>query len=494
MSSSSLDRRFAFAAHSGPLESVAKPVAERDWHVRYARGLIAVDAITITTAIATAYFLRFGNDLSETVVGTSSTYSSALILVGLIWWGFLGIRDSRDRSIVGHGLEEYRRVLSATLYAFGAIAIGAFIFQIELSRAFFLGLVPLGAILLTAGRWLARQELHRRRSRGGAMTRTIVVGGEHDVAEAVQDLTRNKQAGYRPVAVAVNAKSDQPADGGDLPMVRIDHVDRLAAEGKVGAVVVAGGLPRSTVRRLAWRLENSPVELMFVPWLTDVAGPRLTIRQVQDLSLTQVELPKYSGWNHVLKRAFDIAFAATAIVALSPILALIALLVKREDGGPVLFRQERIGHGGQPFQILKFRTMHVDAEARLASLISRSGADGPLFKMENDPRITKIGRILRKYSLDELPQFFNALGGSMSVVGPRPHLAHELEQYPHEGLRRLLIKPGVTGLWQVSGRSDLSFEQSVRLDLRYVENWSLIGDVTIILKTVRTVVRPTGAY
>lgn len=233
---------------------------------------------------------------------------------------------------------------------------------------------------------------------------------------------------------------------------------------------------------------------MFVPWLTDVAGPRLSIRQVQDLSLTQVELPKYAGWNHMLKRAFDIAFAATAIIALSPILAVIAFLVKREDGGPVLFRQERIGHGGQPFQILKFRTMHVDAEARLASLISRSGADGPLFKMENDPRITKIGRILRKYSLDELPQFFNALGGSMSVVGPRPHLAHELEQYPHEGLRRLLIKPGVTGLWQVSGRSDLSFEQSVRLDLRYVENWSLIGDVTIILKTVRTVVSPQGAY
>lgn len=314
MSSGSLSERFSAAAHAGTVARGSRVVADVEWHVRYARWLRWVDAIMIAAATGAAYFMRFGSQLSETVVGTSETYGPVLIIIGSLWWAFLGLRESRGRCIIGHGLEEYRRVITATLYAFGAIAICAFIFQVDLSRAIFLSLLPLGMILLTAGRWLIRQELHRRRSRGSAMTRTVVVGGGQEVADAVQDLNRNRQAGYKPVAVAYGT----PTAAADpaLPSVRLDDLDHFVSSGRAGAVVVAGGLPRSSIRRLAWKLENSPVELMFVPWLTDVAGPRLTIRQVQDLSLTQVALPKYSGWNHVLKRAFDISFALVAMIIL----------------------------------------------------------------------------------------------------------------------------------------------------------------------------------
>lgn len=464
------------------------------WYKRYLALLWAVDAASITAAIVLAYTTRFGNDLSAEVAGTPATYGSATILIGITWWTFLGLRGSRERGIAGHGLEEYRRVISSTLFAFGGIAVASFIFQVQLSRAMFLIMLPGGIILLMAGRWLLRQQLRRRRSNGRAMMSTVVVGGPQEVWDAVRDLERNRQAGYRPVAVALSSATPIPIELAQFDRTEVDTVDILVRQQGIAAVVVAGGLNRTTVRKLAWQLEGLPTELMFVPWLTDVAGPRLRVRQVQELTLTHVDLPRHSGWNHVLKRGFDIVFSSFALVILAPLLAVVALLVKLEDGGPVLFRQERVGLGGVPFKIHKFRTMHVDAERRLEALRDQSEANGPLFKMTKDPRITTVGRILRKYSLDELPQFWNVLLGTMSVVGPRPHLANELADYPNDGLRRLLIKPGITGLWQVSGRSDLSFEDSIRLDLRYVENWSLTGDITIILKTVRTVIDPKGAY
>lgn len=466
------------------------------WYRRYRALLWVTDAIMIALGLLIAFMTRFGDDFSATITGSSTAYSVGIVLMALTWWTVLDLRGSRERQIAGHGIEEYRRVISGTLYSFGGFAIAAFIFNVQPSRAVFLVLLPLGTLLLLLGRWLVRQELHHRRATGRALMPTLVVGGGQEVSDAIEDLERNLQTGYRPVAVALSdqAETGTPKDLNRFLHTRLESIDHFVHEHRVAAVVVAGGIHRRAVRSLAWKLENSPVELMFVPWLTDVAGPRLSIRQVQDLSLTHVELPTHSGWNHVLKRGFDIIFALMALSALAPVLGILAIMIKLEDGGPVLFKQERIGMGGEPFRIFKFRSMHIDAERRLAALLSHNDSGGPLFKMKGDPRITKIGRFLRKYSLDELPQFCNVLGGSMSVVGPRPHLAHELAEYPEEGLRRLLIKPGVTGLWQVSGRSDLSFEDSVRLDLRYVENWSLTGDITIVLKTVRTILRPDGAY
>lgn len=474
------------------------PARGRSWFERYELLLQLSDLAAIAVAMIAVLLLRFGEDLQVKVGGLPISYPLASFLVGIAWWYGLDARRSRDRAVVGHGLEEFRRVMSASLYMFGAVAIASYLLQAELSRAYFIVLLPLGTLLLLVGRWVCRQYLHRRRAVGGAYTSTVVVGSAREIVDVVRDLRRNRNAGYRPVGIAVpivdtdSELLDHPELEG-LPRLEIATLDRDIAAYRIGAVVVVPGMPRAKIRRLAWRLENSPVELLFVPSLTDVAGPRLAVNQVQDLSLLRVDLPRFSGWNHALKRAFDIAFSLVALFLIAPIILVVAVLIKREDGGPVFFRQERIGMGGKPFIIHKFRTMATDAEERIDALIAASGGKALLFKMEDDPRITKIGKVLRKYSIDELPQFWTVLRGDMSVVGPRPQVAREVAEYTGDLHRRLLIKPGITGLWQVSGRSDLSIEDSIRLDLRYVENWSLTGDAAIMMKTVRTVLKPEGA-
>jgi exopolysaccharide biosynthesis polyprenyl glycosylphosphotransferase len=196
----------------------------------------------------------------------------------------------------------------------------------------------------------------------------------------------------------------------------------------------------------------------------------------------------------VAKRLFDVLVAGTMVIVASPVMALVAIMVKLDSPGPVFFKQERVGIEGARFGMLKFRSMVVDAEDQLAEVSQHNEGAGVLFKMKKDPRVTRVGVVLRKFSLDELPQLFNILGGSMSLVGPRPPLPSEVEAYEHDVRRRLLVKPGLTGLWQVSGRSNLSWQDSVRLDLYYVENWSLAGDLIILLRTVRAVFRSTGAY
>ena len=262
------------------------------------------------------------------------------------------------------------------------------------------------------------------------------------------------------------------------------------------AVIVAGDLPggSATIRRLGWELENSNTELILVSRLTDVAGPRIHLRPINGLPMVHVDLPQYSGFNHAVKRSFDVALAAVALLLLGPLFAVIAIGVRLSGDGPVLFRQERVGAHGTRFTMLKFRSMVTDAEARLLDLQDRNEGSGVLFKLKDDPRVTPFGRALRRYSLDELPQLWNVLAGSMSLVGPRPPLPNEVERYEEDVNRRLLTKPGITGLWQVSGRSNLSWEESVKIDLYYVENWSITGDLVILLKTVSAVVGSRGAY
>ena len=192
---------------------------------------------------------------------------------------------------------------------------------------------------------------------------------------------------------------------------------------------------------------------------------------------------------------FDFGFALAALIGVSPLLFIAAIAIKLTSRGPVFYRSERIGLDGKPFTMIKFRTMVVDAEARLADYLSSNEIDGGvMFKMREDPRVTPVGKVLRRYSIDELPQFINVLKQDMSVVGPRPPLRREVESYNGDIKRKLLVKPGVTGLWQISGRSNLSWEKSVRLDLSYVDNWSMITDVGIIFKTVSAVARAEGAY
>ena len=248
------------------------------------------------------------------------------------------------------------------------------------------------------------------------------------------------------------------------------------------------------LRQLAWELEKTGTDLCVAPALLDVAGPRTTIRPIAGLPLLHMDHPEFTGGRRVIKAAFDKSLALAALVLAAPLLGALALVIHCDDGGPVLFRQTRVGKDGRTFTVYKFRTMVPDAEQRRAELASQNEQHGLLFKIRNDPRVTRSGSWLRRWSLDELPQLVNVLAGDMSLVGPRPALPEEAAMYGDHVRRRLAVKPGLTGLWQVNGRSDLSWDESVRLDLRYVENWSFVLDLQILWKTCAAVARGSGAY
>jgi exopolysaccharide biosynthesis polyprenyl glycosylphosphotransferase len=281
-----------------------------------------------------------------------------------------------------------------------------------------------------------------------------------------------------------------PVLGGVADMRRL--CDQVGAD---TVLVARGGYETSQeLRRIAWALEGSSIDLVVVPSLTDIAGPRIHMRPVAGLPLLHVEQPQAGAAGGLPKRLFDVVFASLALLVFSPLLMVVAAIVKLQDGGPVFFRQSRVGRDGTPFGMIKFRSMVVDAESRLEQLRALNEFDDVLFKMQNDPRITSVGRFLRRYSVDELPQLFNVIRGEMSLVGPRPPLPAEVDRYADDVHRRLLVRPGLTGLWQVSGRSGLSWDESVRLDLYYVDNWSMLSDLVIMAKTVRAVLGSAGAY
>ncbi|GAA4288032.1 sugar transferase [Georgenia daeguensis] len=481
-----------------PDEPLRTRRANAPWYEKYRFAIFVTDLAMIVVALLTAQYTKFGASEGVVTVGPQVfSYEAVGVAVELIWVFSLTVTESRSKRVVGSGLEEYRRVLNGTLLAFGIVAIASYLFKIELSRFYFVTAMPIGLVLLLLGRMLWRMYLSSVRRNGRAATGTVLVGERDEVLTALKDMRRQPQSGYKPVAVAIVGPDSGPENDPllqGLPRVERDELAGIARDPRLGAVMIAGGISRREVRDLAWDLENSSVELILVSRLTDVAGPRMHVSPVDGLPMVHVDLPQYTGFNFVAKRSMDILFAAAVLVALAPVFALVALAIKLDDRGPVIFRQERIGQYGKPFTIHKFRTMAIDAEARIADLIAKQGGTALLFKMKNDPRITRVGHFLRKYSIDELPQFWDVLMGTMSVVGPRPQVLREVEQYEQHVHRRLLTKPGITGLWQVSGRSELSIEESVRLDLRYVENWSISGDIVLILKTIRAVLRPDGAY
>jgi len=339
-----------------------------------------------------------------------------------------------------------------------------------------------------------RKRLHRKRARGLCLRRVIVVGHELAVVAITRQLRRERFHGLDVIGACL------PADGDGrvgLPVYgTFDEVPEAVRRTGADTVIVLScpELDGHRLRRMAWRLEGDDVDLIVASALLDVAGDRTTLRPVDGLPMLHVDHPRLSGGSRVVKELVDRVGAATLIVLLAPALLAIAWRIRRDSPGPVLFRQVRAGRDGREFRIYKFRTMYVDAEARLADLRHLNENDGVLFKMRDDPRVTCVGRTLRRFSLDELPQLFNVILGQMSLVGPRPPLPAEVAMYHDDVLRRLAVKPGMTGLWQVSGRSDLPWEEAVRLDLHYVENWSLSLDLVILLRTLTAVVRSSGAY
>lgn len=473
-----------------------------DWRKRTSRTLRFVDAFVVAWAVAGAYVIRFGFEVSSSTPGHEAGYLWLSVALCLAWWLMLEAWNSRQSRILGSGPDEYKRVAAASLWLFGLVAIFSYVFRIDTARGYVGIALPVGLVGLLLARWLLRQHLNVNRQGGASMSRLLLLGGPGAVAHLASTLVEAKHAGYLPIAAYMpGADPDitvEPASG--LPVLGhqtettsiLEAIDSCNAD----AVAVSAGvqLHPQTLRHLGWALASRNVGLIMAPALTDIAGPRIHTQQVAGLPLIHVTTPTLEGGQRVAKRLFDVCASGVLILVASPVMTVIALAVMLTSPGPVLFKQERVGIRGAHFHMLKFRSMVVDAEQRLAELEHRNEGSGVLFKIKNDPRITPIGRFLRRYSLDELPQLFNVLTGSMSLVGPRPPLPKEVAGYEKDVRRRLLVKPGLTGLWQVSGRSNLSWQDSVRLDLYYVENWSLAGDVVILLKTGRAVFQSTGAY
>ncbi len=414
----------------------------------------------------------------------------------------LSLRGSREPIVLGHGTEEYKRVFSASLILFGIVAIVSYALQLDTARGYVGVALPAGLIMLLLSRVIVRRLLHIERTRGKSSLRVLVIGSTSGVRHLAGSLRAQPMAGYLPVgAYLPGVESDSSAaESFDLPIVgRAVEADSIIADIAAfdpDAVALSSSmqLAPETIRALGWALADLNIRLIMAPALTDVAGPRIHTQPVAGLPLIHVSTPNLEKGQRFVKRTTDILGAGLLIVTLSPVLALIALLVRSDSPGPVLFRQERVGTAGQRFDMYKFRSMVVDAESQLEQLRENHEGNDVLFKLRSDPRVTRVGSILRRFSLDELPQLFNVLGGSMSLVGPRPPLAAEVERYDIRAHRRLLVRPGMTGLWQVSGRSLLSWDETVRLDLYYVENWSFLGDMTILLRTFKAVVTRHGAF
>jgi len=450
-----------------------------------------------TIAALTCAFAAWGGEQLTTVTGGTDSPTSLMLadpLVVLGWilaiFAFGGYRAD----VFGVGTDEYKRVVNATLTTAGLLVVACFLAQVSLSRGFFLLLFGVGVPALTLGRFSLRRALYRARVQGLLRHRVLISGAPSHVDEVAAVLRREAWLGYQVEGALVPAETQREATDAGIPVLgTCEQVTEAVRRSGVDIVFFAGGALASAteLRRIAWDLEQDDVQVVVAPSVTDVSAERVRIRPVGGLPLMHIDQPRSADANRFGKRVFDVVASTVLLVVLSPALLLIALSIRLYDGGPILFRQTRTG---VPFGCLKFRTMVVDAEEQLAALHAAEGYTTGLFKMRNDPRITRPGRWLRRYSVDELPQLVNVVRGEMSLVGPRPPLPREVATYDKDVHRRLRVRPGMTGLWQVSGRSDLAYAEAVRLDLYYVDNWSMIQDLNILAKTVSAVLRSDGAY
>lgn len=465
----------------------------------YAVAVAALDLAMVFLAGMTALYLRFGVPESEvagqwagaTFAGVPYTVVTAVLAV--VWVTVLAVRGAYTPRNFGAGAEEFKLVIGGSVLAAGLVFIVCYLAQIQLSRGYLALAFPFGAFGMVCCRYAARRWLQWQRRRGRFSHRVLLVGMPAGVAELHEVMRREPKMGMTVVGCCLPRLSKDPGDevkDNGLPIY--GHLDDVrTAVRRAGAdTVVVSALPgRSSrlLRRVSWSLEGLGVDLVVVPSLTDVAGPRIHVRPVAGLPLLHVEEPQFKGAKRVVKTVFDWVLAAVFTVLALPVMIAVAIAIKLDDGGPVLLRQTRVGMHGLTFGCWKFRSMVVGAERMLDELRERNGHDGqngPLFKLRDDPRTTRVGRVIRKLSLDELPQLFNVLRGEMSLVGPRPPLPSEVELYGDDVRRRLLVKPGITGLWQVRARHEPEFDRWVQDDLEYIDRWSLMLDFQILLRTI----------
>jgi exopolysaccharide biosynthesis polyprenyl glycosylphosphotransferase len=469
------------------------------WQHSYARRLVISDLLVIIVMVYGSQLLWFGLRpvaLAEDLrLGVG--YNSVSLVIVVAWALMLSAYGTRDLGVVGSGSLEYKRVFDSTIRLFGLFAIAAFLFRIDLARGYFLTALPLGVVVLVWSRWAWRQWLRRAQARGLHMSRALIVGNRTKSEHVAKTIRRAPGSGLDLVgALTREGNTERPLPGG-IPVLG-KYADILSAiEASHADTVILTGADEISpldMRRLGWDLDARDVTLIVAPGLTGVAGPRIHARPVAGLPLIYVEYPTFTGVKRLSKRIFDVVGATLLILASSPVLVAVAIAVKVSSPGKVIYRQERIGLDGTPFDMLKFRSMVQGADDQLESLLDAQGKTSkPLFKVTNDPRITRVGNFIRRSSLDEFPQLFNVVLGQMSLVGPRPQREAEVALYDRDAHRRLMMKPGMSGLWQVSGRSKLSWDDSIRLDLYYVENWSMTSDIIILWRTLRAVVTSDGA-
>ena len=473
------------------------------WQQILSRRILVTDLLALVWGVGGANVVIYDARANYIIIDVGPIdmklgYWSLTLVVVVVWMLLLAGFGTRSLRTIGTGATEYKSVVQSGLAVLLGIITVAFVFEVTISRLYVFICVLAGTVAIVLSRALWRLWLSTRRAVGFYCQRSIIVGSAMSAAAIATDLHRNSRAGYWIVGACVEGLPP----GSLLPDTVVPvlgdprDVSTAVAETNADTVLVTDGhgLEPAELRALSWSLEPGRQHLIVSPSLTDIAGPRVHSRPVAGLPLIHVETPRYEGADRVVKRAFDIIGSVGLMIALSPLLIPVAVIIVATSHGGLFFSHERIGRDGHPFRMLKFRSMISDADAMLGDLLAQQGtSDQPLFKVVDDPRITPIGRFIRKYSVDEIPQLINVLRGDMSLVGPRPQVAKEVALYDDAASRRLLVRPGMTGLWQVSGRSNLGWDESVRLDLFYVENWSMSADLGILYRTFRAVFASDGA-
>jgi exopolysaccharide biosynthesis polyprenyl glycosylphosphotransferase len=457
-----------------------------------------IDLLLVTFSVFAAILGRqtLAFPSSDTLsIGQGLAVAGPVIMIG--WVAVILLMGGYRPEVFGAGLDEYKRVVNGSLITAAAVGISCYLLQFQLARGFFVLAFAIGIPVLVLGRLVLRRSVQRARRAGSLQHRVVIAGAEGHVDEIAAVLGRETWLGYNVVGALTPEPGRRASTHSGIPLLGSSHsIAQVAIDAEADVVFLAGGAFSSSdeMRQLAWDLEHEDIAVVIAPSVTDVSSERISVRPVGGLPLIHVEKPRSQDAVRRAKRTFDIIGSLGLLLLFTPVFAFSALRIWMFDRGPVLFRQTRIGRDGAAFHCWKFRTMVTNAEELLADLHAKEGYEGGLFKMENDPRITTPGKWLRRFSLDELPQLVNVFKGDMSLVGPRPPLRHEVAQYDDAMARRLRVRPGMTGLWQVSGRSDLAWSEAIRLDLYYVDNWSMFQDLSILARTFGAVFGSRGAY
>ena len=477
------------------------------WRKKLDAILISSDFLILILAANLAYFSKKTFDTTFVInLNTNSeflySYAFSLSIFSLLWLFYLSLFQTRGKKVIGAGAKEYGLVSQASLATFAFCLFFLYLLNASFSRQILFTYFLAGTLGLLITRWLWRRRLNKLRRDYGWKDNVVLFGELNSVVELGSELEKRYQAGFNIAGICLSSlpattKSPLIFGSKEVPIFGGAESIRLALDRTRSSSVIItdrSNIGAAEIKDISWSLDPDKHELILAQGLVDVSGPRIHTRPLAGLPFMYVEVPNFQGAKRLTKRLIDISGSLIGIILFFIPGVIISIAIKFGSRGPVFFVQERVGRNNTHFKMYKFRSMHPDAERIKNSLLVQTNQSSPLFKLSDDPRVTSVGKFLRKWSLDEIPQLFNVLLGNMSLVGPRPPLQSEVDQYENHINRKFMVKPGITGLWQVSGRSNLSWEDSVRLDLYYVENWSITTDIVIMFRTVVSVLKRDGAY